>query len=63
VCVFRDLSREQVAQITGLLLDRVRRRLRAQHIEVEFTDRAVGHLAEVGFDPEFGARAAAVENR
>jgi ATP-dependent Clp protease ATP-binding subunit ClpC len=34
----------------------VARRLRAQHIEIEFTDAAVEHLAERGFDPEFGAR-------
>jgi len=38
------------------MLDRTQRRLRAQDIEVEFTDEAVGLLAEEGFDPEFGAR-------
>jgi ATP-dependent Clp protease ATP-binding subunit ClpC len=32
------------------------RRLRAQGIEVEFTEGAVGLIAEEGFDPEFGAR-------
>jgi ATP-dependent Clp protease ATP-binding subunit ClpC len=47
---------EQLKQITRLLLDRAAGRLRAQHIEVEFADEAVEHLAEVGFDPEFGAR-------
>jgi ATP-dependent Clp protease ATP-binding subunit ClpC len=56
IIVFRGLTREQLAEITKLLLERVRRRLRAQHIEVEFSDDAVEHLAEVGFDPEFGAR-------
>jgi ATP-dependent Clp protease ATP-binding subunit ClpC len=56
IIVFRGLTREQLAEITKLLLDRVRRRLRAQHIEVEFSDDAVEYLAEVGFDPEFGAR-------
>jgi ATP-dependent Clp protease ATP-binding subunit ClpC len=56
IIVFRALSREQLTQITTLLLDRVRRRLRAQGIEPEFTDGAVEHLAEEGFDPEFGAR-------
>jgi ATP-dependent Clp protease ATP-binding subunit ClpC len=30
--------------------------MRAQRIEVSFTDEAVGHLADAGFDPEFGAR-------
>ena len=32
------------------------RRLRAQGIEVEFTEGAVRLIAEEGFDPEFGAR-------
>jgi ATP-dependent Clp protease ATP-binding subunit ClpC len=56
IIVFRGLTREQLAEITKLLLERVRRRLRAQHIEVEFSHDAVEYLAEVGFDPEFGAR-------
>jgi ATP-dependent Clp protease ATP-binding subunit ClpC len=56
IIVFRGLTREQLAEITKLLPEHVRSRLRAQHIEVEFSDAAVEHLAEVGFDPEFGAR-------
>jgi ATP-dependent Clp protease ATP-binding subunit ClpC len=56
IIVFQALTMEQLKQITRLLLDRAARRLRAQHIEVEFSDEAVEHLAEVGFDPEFGAR-------
>jgi len=47
---------EQLVQITRLLLDRLVRRLRAQRIEVVFTDDAVQLLAREGFDPEFGAR-------
>ncbi|GIU96072.1 MAG: ATPase AAA [Gaiellaceae bacterium] len=56
IIVFRSLTREQLHEITKLLLERVRRRLRAQHIEVDFDDEAIQHLADVGFDPEFGAR-------
>jgi ATP-dependent Clp protease ATP-binding subunit ClpC len=56
IIVFRALTREQIADIAGLLLERTRRRLKAQDVEVEFTDEAVGLLAEEGFDPEFGAR-------
>ncbi|MDX6527416.1 MAG: ATP-dependent Clp protease ATP-binding subunit ClpC, partial [Gaiellales bacterium] len=56
IIVFRALTAEQLVEITGLMLDRLRRRLRAQEIEVEFTDDAVRLLAERGFDPEFGAR-------
>ncbi|MDQ3793473.1 MAG: AAA family ATPase, partial [Actinomycetota bacterium] len=56
IIVFRALSREQIADIAGLLLEHTRRRLKAQDVEVEFTDEAVTLLAEEGFDPEFGAR-------
>ena len=56
VIVFRALDKEQIADIARLLLDRTTRRLRAQGIEVEFTEGAVGLIAEEGFDPEFGAR-------
>jgi ATP-dependent Clp protease ATP-binding subunit ClpC len=56
IIVFRTLTQEQLLEITRLLLDRVSRRLRAQGIEPEFTDGAIAHLAEAGFDPEFGAR-------
>jgi ATP-dependent Clp protease ATP-binding subunit ClpC len=56
IIVFRALTDEQLAQITKLLLDRLSRRLRAQRIEVEFSEEAVRLLAREGFDPEFGAR-------
>ena len=56
IIVFRSLSQAQLLEITGLLLDRLSRRLRAQGIEVKFTERAVDFLANEGYDPEFGAR-------
>jgi ATP-dependent Clp protease ATP-binding subunit ClpC len=56
IIVFRELTREQIAEIARLMLDRTARRLRAQDIEIEFTEEAVELIAEEGFDPEFGAR-------
>jgi ATP-dependent Clp protease ATP-binding subunit ClpC len=56
VIVFRALTKDQIADIARLLLERTQRRLRAQDIEVEFTQEATELLAEEGFDPEFGAR-------
>jgi ATP-dependent Clp protease ATP-binding subunit ClpC len=56
IIVFRSLTKEQLTQITRLLLDQVSRRLRAQGVEPKFTDAAVAYLADEGFDPEFGAR-------
>jgi len=54
--VFSALTREQIADIARLLLDRTKRRLHAQDVEVEFSEEAVDLVAEEGFDPEFGAR-------
>ena len=56
IIVFEALTKDQIVEIARLLLDRTKRRLRAQDIEVEFTEAAVELIAEVGFDPEFGAR-------
>ncbi|QIN80807.1 AAA domain-containing protein [Rubrobacter marinus] len=56
VIVFRALDEAQIAEIARLLLDRTERRMRAQGIEVGFTEGAVALIAEEGFDPEFGAR-------
>ena len=56
IIVFRALTEEQIAEITKLLLERLVRRLRAQHVEIEFADDAVALLSREGFDPEYGAR-------
>jgi ATP-dependent Clp protease ATP-binding subunit ClpC len=56
IIVFHALTAEQLAEITWLLLDRLTRRLRAQRIEVDFSEEAVALLAREGFDPQYGAR-------
>ncbi|HEY4420162.1 MAG TPA: ATP-dependent Clp protease ATP-binding subunit, partial [Pseudonocardia sp.] len=56
IIVFRRLDAEQLATITDLLLEDTRRRLQAQNISIEFTPAAVRRLAELGYQPEFGAR-------
>ncbi|MEG3626748.1 ATP-dependent Clp protease ATP-binding subunit [Streptomyces poriticola] len=56
IVVFRQLSGDQLRQITSLLLEQTRRMVRAQGITVDFTDAAVDWLAERGFQPEYGAR-------
>jgi ATP-dependent Clp protease ATP-binding subunit ClpC len=56
IILFRGLDRDQLRQITLLMLEETRRRLAAQHVTVEFSEAAVDHLARIGFQPEFGAR-------
>jgi ATP-dependent Clp protease ATP-binding subunit ClpC len=56
IIIFRQLDRPQLRQITNLLLEETKRRLRAQSITVDFTSETVDWLASRGFQPEFGAR-------
>src|SRR3954463_4402560 len=56
IIVFRSLDRDQLVQITRLLLARVARRMHAQRVELEVSDEAVQYLANAGFDPQYGAR-------
>ncbi|MEU2054374.1 ATP-dependent Clp protease ATP-binding subunit [Streptomyces bungoensis] len=56
IVVFRQLTSEQLRQITDLLLERTRRLLDGQGVAVAFTDGAVDWLAERGYQPEYGAR-------
>ena len=56
IIIFRELTVDQLRQITELLLDETRRRLRAQGIDIGFTPQAVDWITERGYKPEFGAR-------
>ncbi|MEV6738920.1 ATP-dependent Clp protease ATP-binding subunit [Streptomyces sp. NPDC051104] len=56
IVVFRQLTADQLRQITDLLLDKTRRQLRAQDIDVVFSERAIQWLAQRGYQPEYGAR-------
>ena len=54
--MFTPLTREQIADVVGLQISIVRKMLEPQGVTLDVTDAAVDYLAEVGFDPEFGAR-------
>ena len=54
--IFDPLTRDQIAQIVGMLLKQVERRLDEQRITLELTEAARDWLAREGFDPVFGAR-------
>ena len=56
IIVFHALSRDEIAEIVELQLDRVKRTARGQDVDLEFDRSLIDHLAEVGYQPEFGAR-------
>ena len=56
VVVFNPLGKEQVKAIVDILLRKITKRLAEREIELVLSDRAKEVIAEVGFDPIFGAR-------
>jgi len=56
VVVFEALTREQLAHIVELQLERLRDRLAERRIALDVTDAAKELLAEEGWDPAYGAR-------
>jgi ATP-dependent Clp protease ATP-binding subunit ClpC len=56
VIVFRALNKEDIQEIVKLELDKVAERLKDHDISLVATPVALDKLAELGFDPEMGAR-------
>jgi ATP-dependent Clp protease ATP-binding subunit ClpB len=56
IVIFRPLTREQLAEIVGIQLQRVERLMAERGYQLEVTQGAREYLAEIGFDPDFGAR-------
>ena len=56
VVVFNPLGKEQIKQIVDILLRKIKSRLQEREIELNLTEKAKDVIAEVGFDPVFGAR-------
>ncbi len=56
IIVFRPLTRDQITAIVEILMERVRREIRGQGMELILTTAARDLLAQEGFDPQYGAR-------
>jgi ATP-dependent Clp protease ATP-binding subunit ClpC len=54
--VFRALSRDEITEIVDILMARVSERLIEHDVELVLTEAAKLHLADEGYDPEYGAR-------
>ena len=56
IIMFLPLTKHEIAEVVTLQLKRVAKMLEQQGFNLKWTDRAVDYLADVGYDPEFGAR-------
>ena len=56
VIVFHALNREQIKEIVDFELAKVVERVKEHHLHLEATEDARERLAELGYDPDMGAR-------
>ncbi len=54
--MFLPLSKAEIKKIAYLVLKKTKKNLAAQEINIEFSDSAMDLVAELGYDPQFGAR-------
>jgi ATP-dependent Clp protease ATP-binding subunit ClpB len=56
IVLFHRLSEAHIAQIVGLQVEQLRKRLADRGLQLELTEGARAWVAKVGYDPDFGAR-------
>jgi ATP-dependent Clp protease ATP-binding subunit ClpB len=56
IIMFQPLTQEEVRKIVELQLRKVEQMLEKNNIKLSATKKAIDHIANVGFDPQFGAR-------
>jgi ATP-dependent Clp protease ATP-binding subunit ClpB len=56
IIVFRSLSKQDLSAIVDIQLGELRRRLQGRNVLIDATPEAKALLAEMGWDPAFGAR-------
>ncbi len=54
--IFHSLRKDQLRQIVQLQVQRLQERLSDRQITLSLTENAIDFLAEVGYDPVYGAR-------
>jgi len=56
VVMFTPLSKDDISKIVEISLIGIRKRLLKSNLKLTWTDRALQHIAKIGYDPQFGAR-------
>jgi ATP-dependent Clp protease ATP-binding subunit ClpB len=56
IVVFRSLDKTQIRQIARIQIEYLAKRLLERQLQLQLSDKALDLLANVGFDPVYGAR-------
>jgi len=54
--MFLPLTREEIKKIAGLMLKKTHKQLARQELKMELSAAAMDMIADLGYDPQFGAR-------
>ena len=54
--VFHTLGKEQIRSVANIQIERLRKRLQARELQLEISSETLDFLANVGYDPVYGAR-------
>ncbi|MDA3944615.1 MAG: ATP-dependent chaperone ClpB [Bacteroidetes bacterium] len=56
VIMFKPLSRKEIIEVVGLQFEQVKIMLAKNDLQLTISDEALSYLAELGYDPQYGAR-------
>mgnify|MGYP001170986787 FL=1 len=56
IVFYKPLTKGEIFSIIDLMIDDLRKRLKENQLDVEFTDSAKNYIVEQGYDPNYGAR-------
>ncbi len=56
VIMFTPLTKDEIHDIVDLMFDGVKKMLLKNNLNIDITEHAVTKLAEIGYDPQYGAR-------
>ena len=56
IITFEQLTKEQIADVVTLQMKKVKAMLEPQGFQLDWTPQAINYLADVGYDPQYGAR-------
>jgi ATP-dependent Clp protease ATP-binding subunit ClpB len=56
IVIFHALNKELLMKIVDIQMNQMKQYLKDRHVEIALTDNAKAYLAEIGYDPLYGAR-------
>ena len=56
IVMFKPLQQTEIDAIVDILLERLKKRLKAENLSLEITKKAKAYISDSGYDPVYGAR-------